>query len=207
MQNKLSIRRWIAVAAAGAVLFGAVGCSSVAKQKSQKVEATEQWNAARASVMYGLARDQYQTGNYDKCRQTLSEALRLQPNNAKLHVLAGKLSIEQGQLETAERELKRARECDPKDAEADYLSGAVCQRWQKPQAAFEFYDSATIKAPNELPYVLAKAEMLVDMDRADEALALLQDKVVFFEHSAVIRDAAGELLLQQKRFPEAVEML
>jgi Flp pilus assembly protein TadD len=206
MQKKLSIRRWIAVAAAGAVLFGVVGCAGT-KTKTQRAEATEQWNAARASVMFGLARDQYQSGNYDKCRQTLAEAMRLQPTNAKLHVLAGKLAIEQGQLESAERSLAKARELDPKDAEADYLSGAVCQRWQKAQAAFEFYSAASTKAPNELPYVLAKAEMLVVMDRSNEALALLSDKVLFFEHSAVIRDAAGQLLLQQKRYPEAVEML
>jgi tetratricopeptide (TPR) repeat protein len=49
--------------------------------------------------------------------------------------------------------------------------------------------------------------MLVSMERSTEALKLLQDRVVFFEHSAVIRDAVGELLVGQKRYPEAVDML
>jgi len=49
--------------------------------------------------------------------------------------------------------------------------------------------------------------MLVTMDRVSEALALLQEKVVFFEHSAAIRDATGELLVQQGRYADAVEML
>jgi tetratricopeptide (TPR) repeat protein len=49
--------------------------------------------------------------------------------------------------------------------------------------------------------------MLVLLDRTEEALALLQDRAAFFEHSAVIRDAAGQLLLQLKRYPEAVEAL
>src|SRR4051794_24022696 len=111
--------RSIAAVVVALALLG--GCGGKA-QKTQSEEAKAQWNGARAAVMYGLARDQYQTGNYDKCRQTLAEAMRLEPKNAKLHVLAGKLAIEQGQLETAERELKFARECDPKDAEADYLS-------------------------------------------------------------------------------------
>lgn len=196
----------LAVVAAAAVLFGVAGCSN-SHQKTQKQEATAQWNAARAAVLGGLARDQYQTGQFEKCRQTISEALRIEPDNAKLHVLSAKLAIEQGQLELADRELATARQLDPKDAEADYLSGVVSQRWQKTQAAFDFYSTAADKAPSELPYVLAKAEMLVSMDRAAEALALLQDKVVYFEHSAIIRDACGQLLVQQKRYPEAVEML
>src|SRR5262249_9055421 len=73
--------------------------------------------------------------------------------------------------------------------------------------AFEYYDHASTKAPSELAYVLAKAEMLVAMDRPAEALSLLQDKVLYFEHSAAIRDACGQLLVQQKRYGEAVEML
>src|SRR6478672_3519329 len=131
----------------------------------------------------------------------------MDPKNAKVRVLSGKLAIEQGQLELAEKELAIARESDPKEAEADYLSGVVCQRWQKPEAAYEYYTSAAEKAPNELPYVMARAEMLVTMDRVSEALALLQEKVVFFEHSAAIRDATGELLVQQGRYADAVEML
>jgi len=70
--------------------------------------------------------------------------------------------------------------------------GVVYQRWQKPEAVYEYYTSAAEKVPNELPYVMARAEMLVTMDRVSEALALLQEKVVFFEHSAAIRDATEE---------------
>ena len=47
-----------------AVLALAVGCGSAPK-KTQKQQVTEQWNRARANVMYGLAKDQYATGNFD----------------------------------------------------------------------------------------------------------------------------------------------
>jgi tetratricopeptide (TPR) repeat protein len=196
-----------AAAASALVLATSAGCSSAGKTKTQKEEATEHWNQARAAVLASLARDQYQSGNFDKCHTTLNEALRIDPKNAKLHVLAAKLAIEQAELETADRELKTARELDPKDAESDYLAGVVAQRWQKNQLALDCYETAATKAPNELPYVLAKAEMLVVMDRDEEALALLQDRATFFEHSAVIRDAAGQLLVQMKRYPEAVQTL
>src|SRR4051812_20172700 len=111
-----------------AVLALAVGC---APHKSPKEEMTAQWNRTRANVMAGLAKDQYATGNFDPARKTVTDALRLDPENGPLHVLSAKLAIEGGQLEIASRELEHARKINPKDAEADYLSGVVAQRWQK----------------------------------------------------------------------------
>jgi tetratricopeptide (TPR) repeat protein len=181
-----------------------VGCSS--HQKTQKEAAQKQWNGARASVLYSLAKDQYSTGNFDKARQTVDEGLKLDPTSEPLHVLGAKLAIEQGQLESAEIDLKEARKLNPKDAEADYLMGVVYQRWQKPETALQCYLAASDKAPAELAYIMARAEMLVAMDRQKEALALLQEKVVYFEHSPVIRDAVGQLLMQTGRTSEAVDM-
>src|SRR5262249_19940968 len=99
------------------------------------------------------------------------------------------------------------RKANPKDAEADYLSGVVQQRWQKPEAALDYYTSASQKDPNEIAYVLARSEMLTSAGRQEEALKMLQEKVVFFENSAVIRDAVGELLIQFHKYGEASDML
>ena len=41
--------------------------------------------------------------------QPIDDALRLAPENTQLHILSAKVSIEQGQLEAAERELKMVR--------------------------------------------------------------------------------------------------
>jgi Flp pilus assembly protein TadD len=191
---------------AAILVVSIAGCSSTRKP-SQKEIATKHWNAARADVLHSLARDQYNTGHFEKCRKTLEEALRLNPENANLHVLAGKLALEQGQLETAERSLKLANQLDARNAEADYLSGIIYQRWQKLELALECYHSASEKAPEELAYVLAQAEVLVIMDRLDQALALLRGKMSQFEYSAVIRDAVGQLLMQAGRHQEAVETL
>jgi tetratricopeptide (TPR) repeat protein len=189
-------------------MASAVGCdSSTYKNKTQHEKAKLQWNAARASVMATLAQDQYKNGDFDKCRTTINDALKLNPENPQLHILSAKLAIEQGQLEVAERELQQTQRIDPNNAEGYYLSGVVYQRWQQPQRAFECYSLACEKNPNELAYLMAKAEMMVAMDKPHDALLLLQEKVVFFEHSGAIRDAVGQLLVREKRFPEAVDML
>jgi Flp pilus assembly protein TadD len=195
------------VACGVALGLGVVGGCSGTKKPSQKQQATQQWNRARANVMYGLAKDQYATGNFDPARKTADDALRLDPEHGPLRVLSAKLAIEAGNLDIADKELAKARKINPKNAEADYLAGVVNQRWQKPEVALEFYSTAADKETGELAYLLAKSEMLVVLGRQEEALRLLQSKVVYFESSAVIRDAVGQLLMQFKKYDDAAAVL
>ena len=127
----------------------------------------QKWNDARSAVLVGLAQDQYEHGSFDKSRSTLDQAIAMTPESGQAHILSAKLYIEGGQLEAAERELAIARQMAPASAEADYLSGVVYQRWQQPERALEFYQHAADKAPAELAYIMAKAEMLVAMGRRD----------------------------------------
>jgi tetratricopeptide (TPR) repeat protein len=201
--------KWmLPVACSVALGLGVVGggCSAT-KKPTQKEAATQEWNRARANVMYGLAKDQYATGNLDAARKTTDDAQRLDQENGPLRVLSAKLAIEEGNLDLADKELAKARKINPKNAEADYLSGVVNQRWQKPEVALEFYSAAADKETGELAYLLAKSEMLVFLGRQEEALRLLQSKVVYYESSAVIRDAVGQLLMQFKKYDEAAAVL
>lgn len=195
-------------AALAAVLLAAVvaGCNSSGKKApTQKEAAIQQWNNARASVLLSLANDQYKTGNFDKSRQTVIEALRVTPDNPNLWLLSAKLNIEQGQLEAAERDLKKTLELAPSSAEPHYLLGVIYQRWQKLDMALNEYQIAGDKAPTELAYVLARAEVLVTLDRSREALALLNERMTYFDNSPVIRDAAGQLMMQQGKYEDAAE--
>jgi Flp pilus assembly protein TadD len=186
-----------------AVLFAA-GCSG--NEPSQKAEAQKRWADARAAILAGVAQDQYKAHDFVKCRETLNKALAMSPTSAPLHILAGKLEIEQGHLEAAELQLEMARTTAASDPEPYYLSGVVYQRWQKPQTALEFYRQAGQRAPAELAYVLAEGEMLVILDRRGEALTLLQSKVGYFENSSSIRDAVAQLLVQNGKYAEAIKM-
>src|SRR3954451_23515334 len=114
-----------AVAAPVVSLICLAGCSSSGgptHAQEQRQVAKKQWAGARAGVMGNMAKEQYENGNFDKCRQTLDEAQKMDPESAPLRMLSAKLAIEQGNLELADRELVQARRFDPKNAEADYLS-------------------------------------------------------------------------------------
>ncbi len=196
--------KWILPALAAAVM--AAGCAGGQKKSHIKEKAEAQWKGARSGVMASLAQDQYKSGNFDKCRQTVDDALNLTPESAPLRILSARLAIEQGQLERADQELVIARKNAPHDAEAQYLSGVVCQRWQKVPAACDYYKAAVDRAPTELSYLMAQSEMLATMDRSDEALALLQTKIVYFENSSGIRDAVARLLMQKGKYREAADL-
>jgi len=198
--------KWLLIALMSSLLVaGPLGCGP--NKKDNKAAALKQWQEARAQVLYGLAKDQYKNGQFENCRSTVNDALKLAPENVNLRVLSARLAIEQGQLEVADKELSKARQVDPKNAEIDYLSGVIYQRWQKHETAYEYYVSASDKQPAELAYIMAKSEMLVAMDREKEALSLLQEKMNYFEHSPVIRDAVGQLLVQEAKYKEGAEIL
>lgn len=183
------------------------GCNtSPDRQKNQRELAQQQWNQARAGIMHSLASDQFKTGNFDKARRTVEEALSIDPHNIHLHILAARISIEQNRLDQADRQLQEAVKLDPQNAEALYYSGVVAQRWQKFEEALDYYTRASEAQPTEPAYLLARCEMLVTLNRRTEALSALQDKLIYFEHSAVLRDAVGQLLMQQGQYAKAADL-
>ena len=200
--------RKLLIAPALAAALAVTGCANSGGKTNAdagKELARKQWAGARANVLGNLAKEQYDNGSFDKARSTTDDALKMDPENAALRVLSARIAIEQGNLELADKELTLARRYSPKNAEADYFAGAVCQRWQKFQEAHDFYRSASEKQPGEIAYLLAQSEALVLLNRPDEALALLQNRVVFFESSATIRDAVGQLLMQKGKYDQAVD--
>src|SRR5258705_1210107 len=178
------------------------GCAQQ-PEKTAKQDGDLRWRTARAGVLYSLGREQFENGNLDDSRKTINSALKYAPDHVLIRLLSAKLSIEQGQLDVAEAELNLVRELDPKNSEADYLAGVINQRWQKTQVACDFYATACEKNPNELAYLIAKAEMLVQLEQNAKALEILRDKLNYFENSAAIRDAVGQLLVQDKKYDEA----
>jgi tetratricopeptide (TPR) repeat protein len=202
---KRLFQTFCAVALVGLVACCGAGCN--ANQNNQnKVEGQKQWNAARAGILANLAKEQYENGTLDQARESIDNAIKLYPEAPLMHILSAKIAIEEGRLESADKALAEARRLDARNAEADYLSGVVCERWQKLDQAAEFYRAATEKQPQELAYLLAQAETMVALNRSDEALALLGSKVVYFEHSPVIRDAVGQLYMQKGKYDQAADM-
>jgi tetratricopeptide (TPR) repeat protein len=183
------------------------GCAGTDSGPTQAEAAKANWNSARAAVLASLAKDQFASGQTEKCRQTLDEALKLDPQSLALQVLSARVAIEQGRMEQARLALEMAAAIDSSAAEVDYLNGVVAQRLQQLDLALERYRSAAMKAANELAYTLAEAETLVALKRVPEAVAVLESRKGQFEAAAPLLQALGQLYVTQKNYPKAVENL
>lgn len=175
--------------------------------QKKKQEVYDKWNSARAAVQGNLAAEQYKNGNLPDARKSVDEAIKLDPKNVAYHLLSAQIYNEAAALESAQRELDTVRSLDPKNAQADYLSGIVYQRWQKPNLALEYYVKASDKAPADVSYMMARAEMLIQVGQADQAITLLEGRLSYFEHSGTVRDMLGGLYLQRGRDKDAVAIL
>lgn len=196
-------RNRIAASLLCATLLALAGCET----GKQKKEAYQHWNATRAGIQASLATERYKLGNMEDARKAIDEAIKLDPQNAGYHIISARIFIEGNQLELADRELQLSRKLDPKNGEVDYLSGLIYQRWQKTNLALEHYSNACEKAPGELPYLMARAEMLVLVGRLDDAVQAIESKLTYFEYSGPLRDQLGGLYLQQNKIPQAIETI
>lgn len=197
----------VAAVVAFSMLTAAGGCAKDQKKLTQREQSKLRWNSARAAVLLNLAKQQFEAGAHEQCRKSLTQALALDQKNVRIWILAAKLDIEESRLEAALQDLEMGKAADEKNAEVYYLLGVVNQRWQKLEAALEMYKTAAEKQPQEAAYVLAQAETLVALDQVPDAIAVLQGKLSAFDNNATLRDALGQLFVQQGEFAEGAGML
>lgn len=193
MIHRHHYRTFVLASLAATAIFGLSACGPLTHHETIKEEQTNRWNQTRIGVLQQLAQQQYQVGDYDKCKETLTQAYRLNFPYAPIEILAARVDLEKGSLESASAHLQTAIQLDVNNPEPYYLLGVVYQRWQNSQTAHDYYHLAFEKKPTEARYLLAVAEMKITLGQHDEAQKLLEDKLVYFEQTAAIRVALGKL--------------
>jgi len=192
--TRISLYRTLPLAFVAAAILFATGCDDMMKKHDAlKEESYGRWNMTRMAVMYQLAEQQYEVGDYDKCKKTMEDAMALKTPYGPLQTLAGKVEIEKGSLELAASYLKEGARLDPTNPEPLYLLGIVYQRWQKNDVAADYYQQAWDRKPSEALYMLAVAEMKITLGQLDDAQKMLEGKLVYFEQSAGVRVALARI--------------
>ncbi len=192
----------------GLVVFGLTGCEAAQRQHAKNIDdANNRWNNVRSASMAKVAQQHFEAGDLDQAEKTLASAISVDQKNPHLLVLSGRVALERGQLERSyhrfQAALDMAQETDLPTA--SYFQGIILQRWSRFDASLEKYRAAYDQAPDNVSYLLATAEMLVALDREDEALKLLVDRVVYFDQNAGIRTAVGHLYGIKGDFKKATE--
>jgi tetratricopeptide (TPR) repeat protein len=168
-------------------------------------EAQDAFVRTRSTMRLQQAQQQFDSGDLDQAAKTVTDALADDPKFARLYVLTARVKIERGDLEQAKLLLDQAAKLDATLPEVHYYAGLVQQRWQQYASARDQYHQAYELAKDHAPYLLAEAEMLVDLDQCDQAAALLNEKLAYFDQNSALRLALGHIYEIQHHYAQAVD--
>jgi tetratricopeptide (TPR) repeat protein len=204
MMNQLRTSALLLVA--GCLLFAVTGChNSRGTLADHKKQAQDRFSRITTSYKIQLAMTEFETGDLDQAELTILGALANDPKHPKLHILAGRIALERGQLERSYKRLSLAIKYDEKMPEAYYFQGIVLQRWKQFPAAHKAYAKAFELQPDSVPFLLAMCEMMVEIDQREQAIALLNEKTSYFPQNAGVRLGLASLYRMSGDQEKAVE--
>lgn len=202
------MNRWITMTAVAGVCAGLAGCGAGhgAYTSNHMIEAQARFDALKAGAEWEMARQQYLSGDLEKALDSVDKSIELSGSVAKSHTLRGRVLIEMGQLDKARDSFNRAMAIDPGHHPAAYYKGIVLERFRQFEDALAEYESAFRLDPASAQYLIAAAEMLLELGRADDARAMIDDNRSRFEHNAGVRQTLANIAMIEGDSALAAEM-
>jgi tetratricopeptide (TPR) repeat protein len=198
------MKKWMIIAAA-AVLGALAGCQKGNSNMEARAAAYQRWYRARATVLCGVSAEYLKSGQLDNAVKSAREAIALDQECTEAHRLLGKAYIEQGQYAPAMEELGIA--CRQKDdsAESAYLLGVAQEKAGRLGEALASYRRARQLDETHVDAVVAAGEVLVQMDRLEEAQSYIEFNLQTAGECPAIYELAGRLAMMRKEFATAAE--
>lgn len=191
-----------------------VGCGDFEKTpfgkhmtQDQKAEAKQTWNTVRGDVKLQIVRQQLDADRLDEAQKVLETVLATSPQDARVHVLAARLRLEQGRMADARSAIVMAQQLAPTDGEVQYYAGIVAQRYGDLNTALTAYEAAATASTNNAAYTLAWAETLSAVGRSGDALALIESRLNDFDDDVPLRVLAARAARQLGLKAPAVQYL
>lgn len=184
------------VSALLALLAAAVGLGCSGPTKTGKVvraEARERVGRFSAGVTYQQAKQEFESGQFDRALQDVDLAIANAPDAPSFHLLRGRIFLEQGRLQKSLAAFEECASYDPELPDPHYFTGILHQRWSRDEEALAAYRRASELEPDNRQYLLAVAESLCTLDRFDEARDLVESTIKHFEYDPVLRQMLAEI--------------
>lgn len=172
-----SLLRSVVVAVVGFCTLATDSGCQLPSHKTQKLEAEQDWNRVRAEFKLGLANQQLEHGRVSEAVATLQEAVALDLRSPTYHRILARCYLEQGALTAARDATELAKQLGDTSAELAYTQGMIAERGSRDEEALRYYLEAAELEPTNMDYLLAAAEYLVTVGRADEAKAFLDEQL------------------------------
>ena len=191
---------------AGLALFVALsmGCHSVSHEVA-KQQAEERWNHVRARVKFQLAEQHYRRGLFDEVAVVVSESLALDPRQADAYVLLARAQLELSRPASAEQAVDAARRAGVDCADLHYTAGVILEQRDQLEDAIQEYARALALAPGHVDALMAQAECLVALDRAPQALELLDANADRFDDGDMVTILGAHIAVRMGDLEGAIE--
>lgn len=150
-------------------------------------------DALKSGTEFQMAQQAFLAGDLKKAEKHVNYSIDLNPNVARSHVLRGRVMMEKGNLEEANRSFQQAEGIAQDNVDAQYFQGLLAERLMRPEQALIRYQKAAELDQSNSQYPVAAAEMLILLNRAAEAETYLNGCKDRFDHSPGIRQTMGQL--------------
>lgn len=193
------------LAVCGTMLAAACALSGCqAPQRQARLEAQRRWRLARAGVTAKLASELLRAGQLKDALEELEKARSLSPGDPALRLLEARIALARADLPAAETALDQIPPDSPAHAEAQYLRGVLAQQQGRWERAEQFYRRALELAPDDPAAVAALVQVLLQQNRSDEALSVLERHHRRLGRTAAYQAALAETLEQRGEYDQAV---
>ncbi len=190
------------------VLLLCVSCSGPTKAgKEARANAHQRMAIVNADLAAQQAKQQFEVGQLDSAKETISSAITRYSEKGDYHLLKGRILLEQHHLDAAFRALQKAVEYSPDLAEPHYFLGILHQRWAEDDKALAEYKIAMEKDSSHPQYLLAAAESYVALNQNGEAIALLVSASQEFQHHPSVASLLGHIYLREGEYGDASDWL
>ncbi|MEM9066350.1 MAG: tetratricopeptide repeat protein [Planctomycetota bacterium] len=193
------------LALAGAAILPGCGMGGGSSTSEHANVAKERMNQLKSATEWDLAQQAFLAGDLDKAIEKVDTSLKLNPQVAKSHVLRGRILLEQGAMGEALDSLETAEAIDPTNIDARYFQGIIYERLTDRENALVQYQAVAELDQSNAQYVIAVAEVMVDLGRVEEADEYLEGLGSRFEHSPGVRQTQGYLAFMLDRPESAYE--
>ena len=199
----MSKKCWIVVIAFAVVALVAGGCET---HKQNKTAAAARWDKMSSQMKLTVAQQHFDNGKYDDAAKTIGECLRADPNMPQARLLAGKILFVQGQTMQGENEVEKAVALNAKLDDGWYWLGIAAEEKSQTDKAYECYQKALDLNGSSIEYSLAVVRVLSALNKNNEAIALLKDKIGLFPADVELKAKCADLLCRQQQYEEAISL-
>ncbi len=190
---------------------GLVGCNNKSYTDQATEDAIAGWNAVKSSIAMEMAESHFSAGQINLAEKTVEDAMQADPENPQLWLMAGRVALENSELEISYQRLAKSIEYgdaiedyhNEQKAKPYYYQGIIDQRWQRYDSAKERYTKAYQLDADNVSYFLARVEMMVQLDDLTGATRELEEKTSYFDQNPTVRALLAHIHRRQGNHEKA----